>query len=131
MEDVKIKLAVLWLVFFCSMVMVPILELYVPGYVEDIIAGAIGGETEVTVMILLLAILTLIPPLMAVLSVTLKDKVNRWVNIIMGIIWAILSLYAISENLMMQNAIYAGLILIGIVEFSITALIIWHAWKWE
>ena len=130
-EDVKIKLAVLWLFFFCSMIIVPILELYIPGFIEDIIAGALGGEKEITGMILLIAILTLIPPLMAVLSVTLKDKVNRWTNIILGIVWAVLSLIAIGEYLMMQTAVYAGLILVGAMELTIAVFITWTAYKWK
>ena len=130
MENVKTKLAVLWLVFFCVMIQVPILELYLPGFIEDIIAGGLGGDKEITAMILLLAILTLIPPLMAALSITLKDSINRWANIILGIVWAALSLYAMSDYLMKQNATYAGLILLGIVEFVVAALIVWTAWKW-
>ena len=131
MEDVKIKLSVFWLVFFCSMIIVPVLELYVPGFVEDIIAGAFGGEKEVTGVILVMAILTLIPPLMAVLSVTLKDKASRWPNTIVGIVWAGLSLVAVGEYLMMQRAVYAGLVLVGIAEFMIALLITWTAWKWK
>jgi len=131
MENVKIKLAVLWLVFFCCMITTPILELYIPGFVEDLIAGTIVGEKEVAAMIILTGILTVIPPLMAVLSITLKDKANRWTNIIVGIVWAFLSLVAIGEYLMMQNVAYSGLILIGIVELLVAALITWTAWKWK
>ena len=130
-EDVKIKLAVLWLIFFCSMIMTPILELYVPGFVEDIIAGTIIGEKEVTAMILLLAILTLIPLIMAILSITLKNKANRWTNIIMGIVWAFLSLIAIGEYLMIQNVVYSGLILVGVMEFVFAVFIVWTAYKWK
>jgi uncharacterized membrane protein len=32
--------------------------------------------------------------------------------------------------LMKQDAYYAGLILVAIVEFVVAALIVWFAWKW-
>jgi len=133
MEDLalyKMKLAVLWLVFFCVMILTPTLELYLPGFIEDIIAGESEGEPITAGLILLLAIITLIPPVMAILSITLKDSINRWANIIVGIVFAGLVLVGTIEYLAKQDAYYAGLILIGIVEFVVAALIVWYAWKW-
>jgi len=126
----KMKLAVLWLVFFCVMITMPTLELYLPDYIADIITGETGGIQITTELILLLAIVMLIPPVMAFLSFTLKGSINRWANIIMGIVLAILSLTFPIEYLAKQDAIYAGPILIGIVEFAVAALIVWYAWKW-
>lgn len=125
MEDVKMKLAVLWLVFFCAMVTMPTVELYVPGYIEEIIASQMTAG-----LILFLAIVMLIPPVMAFSSFTLKDSTYRWANIILGIVMAVLSLIFPIEYLAKQDAIYAGPILIGIVEFVFAALIVWYAWKW-
>jgi len=130
LENVKTKIAVLWLVFFCTMVTVPILELYLPGYVEDIIAGEAEGEPITAEVILLLAIIMVIPPVMAVLSITLKDSINRWANIIVGIVFAGLVLVGLGEYLMKQDAYYAGLMLVAIVEFVVAALIVWYSWKW-
>jgi len=112
------------------MILGPTLELYLPGFIEDIIAGESGGEPITAELILLLAIITLIPPVMAVLSITLKDSINRWANIILGIVFAGFVLYGLSDFLMKQDAYYAGLILAGIVEFVVAVLIVWHAWKW-
>lgn len=38
MEDVKIKIAVLWLVYEFGTITIPTLELYLPGFIEDMIA---------------------------------------------------------------------------------------------
>ena len=132
MENVKTKLAVLWLVFFCVMNVIPLLELYLPGFIEDIIAGESGYGAITAELILLMAIITLIPPVMAVLSLTLKDSINRWINIIVGIVFAVFMhgiLHPI-DYLAKQDAYYAGLILVGIVEFVVAALIVWYAYKW-
>jgi uncharacterized membrane protein len=131
MEDVKMKLALLWLVFFCAMIVTPTLELYLPGYIEDIIAGESGGEQITAELILLLAIIMLIPPVMAALSIILKDKANRWANIILGIVFVGLSLMSPVEYLMAPSAHAAYLILVSIVEIVIAVLIVWYAWKWQ
>ena len=76
MENWKIKIAVLWLVFEFAMIAVSTLEQYMPGYREEIIPQTTPE------MMLILAITMMIPPIMAFLSLTLKDSINRWANII-------------------------------------------------
>jgi uncharacterized membrane protein len=69
---------------------------------------------------------------MAVLSITLKDTINRRVNIMVGIVFAVFMhgiLHPI-DYLAKQDAYYAGLVLVGIVEFVVAALIVWYAYKW-
>ena len=129
-ESVKIKLALLWLSYFCAMIVLPTLDLYRPGIIEEIIAGGPGGEPMTAEQILFFAIIMLIPPVMAVVSITLKDKANRWANIIVGIVVAGLSLANPVEFLIEPSAEAAYHILIAIVNVVITVLIVWYAWKW-
>jgi len=125
MEDWKIKIAVLWTVWEFAAITVPICEQYVPGLLEKAIA-------EITPEILLvLAIVMLIAPVMAFLSLTLKGSINRWANIIMGIVFVGLGLFgaigALAEP--SYRDYYVFVIPIGIVEVVAAALIVWHAWK--
>jgi len=72
------------------------------------------------------AVLLLIPLVMAFLSLTLKDSINRWANIIVGIVWIGLSLTDLPKY-STEPAAYAILLwLSGVVA---TALIVWYAWK--
>ena len=131
-ESVKIKLALLWLSYFCAMIVLPTLDLYRPGIIEEIIAGegVPGGEPMAAGWILFIAIIMLIPPVMAVVSITLKDKANRWANIIVGIVVAGLSFANPVEFLIEPSAEAAYHILIAIVNVVITVLIVWYALKW-
>ena len=132
MEDWKIKISVLWLVFECGAIVTPILELYLPGFAEDLVAGEVGGSPITPELILVLAIGTLIPPIMAFLSLVLKDSMNRWANIIVGVVFAGIALVLgpiASLAGTLPYAYYAYAILIGIVQFVATALIVWYAWK--
>jgi hypothetical protein len=129
LEDWKIKIAVLWFVFESGALVSPILELYLPGFVEGIIAGKTGGSEITPALLLVLAIGSLIPPVMAFLSLTLKDSMNRWANIILGVVFAGFALLYPIEFLTNQSAYFASLILTGIVQFVVAALIVWYAWK--
>jgi len=71
----------------------------------------------------------MIPLVMAVLSLTLKDKANRWANIIMGSVFAVLSLVDPIMYVAKQSAYSAYVIVTGIVMVVFAALIVWYAWK--
>jgi len=120
MEDWKIKIAVLWSLFEFCMITVSTVGNYIPGHMEEAIP-----ETTPE-FILVLAIGMLVPPIMAFLSLTLKDSINRWLNIIVGIVFAGLAL-VIRPGF--PAAYLPSLIVIAIVEIVAMALIVWYAWK--
>jgi hypothetical protein len=63
---------------------------------------------------------------MIFLSLALPAKVNRWVNIIAGIVYTgILDL-----PLLAPGEIWGYYILYEILEVVFIALIVWYAWKW-
>jgi len=67
----------------------------------------------------------MVPPIVMIfLSLTLKAKVNRWANIIVGIVYTGVALTTI------LTATSAGYLVYGSVEVVLTALIVWYAWKW-
>ena len=83
MEDLKIKLAVFWLFIAVTMSANTILYLIVPGVIDEIRAGEIVGMQAGAELILGMAVAYYwVPLVMAVLSLTLKDKANRLANII-------------------------------------------------
>jgi len=124
MEDWKIKIAVLWLVFECFSLLTAILELWEPGFIEGLIAGEIAGIQLTPEMILVFAIILVIPPVMAFLSLTLKDSINRWANIIVGAIFAALFIGVIATV-----AKLSGETLMTLSTVVALTLIVWYAWK--
>jgi hypothetical protein len=132
LEDWKIKIAALWIVFEFGAIATPILELYLPGFAEELVSGLVGGSPITPELILVMAIGTLIPPIMVFLSLVLKDSMNRWANIIVGIVFAVFAIVfgpvAILEGTL-PYAYYASSILIGIVQSVAVVLIVWYAWK--
>jgi len=125
----KIKLAVLWLFVAVSMSAVVLIIFIVPGVIEEIMDGEIAGMQIGHELLLVMAITYFLGPLvMAVLSLTLKDKANRWTNIILGIFYTGYILIELISNI--TTVAYPYAILMDISAVVAAALIAWYAYKW-
>jgi hypothetical protein len=82
--NVKIKLSALWVAVMFLYVYADVRGFYETGFIEGVIAGDAGGFQITQVFLLVSAILMAVPSVMVFLSLTLKAKVNRWVNIMHG-----------------------------------------------
>ena len=122
--NVKIKLAALWLTVNLLYIYVDVYSFFRPGIIEDAIAGKVWKFQITQVWLLGVIILMTIPSLMVFLSLVLPAKVNRWTNIIVGILHIVLALgTTIGES-------WAYYIFASIVEAVLLLLIVWYAWKW-
>jgi hypothetical protein len=124
LDDWKIKISVLWLFSAVAFLAHQILALLEPGVIAGIMAGEVEGMQIGPELILLFAILFLIPLIMAFLSLTLKDSINRWANIIVGAIFAALFIAVIATV-----AKLSGEILMTLSTVVALVLIVWYAWK--
>jgi hypothetical protein len=91
LEDLalKIRFAVLWLFVAVTMSASTMLYFIVPGVIDEIRCGEVVGMQATPELLLVMAIMYYwVPLVMAVMSITLKDKANRWANIILGIFYA-------------------------------------------
>jgi hypothetical protein len=123
LEDVKIKLAGLWVAAMFCYLYADVLAFFVPGHLADLIAGEIGGIALDDVFIVASAIFMLPPILMIFLSLELKYRANRWANIIVGLVYTLM-------GISMVATLSAGYVVYGIVETLLTVLVLWYAWKW-
>jgi len=118
--DTKVLLSTLWIVVMINMLKADILSLYIPGAVEEVAKTA--GETPVTQLMLGGAIMMEIPIIMILLSRVLPYRLNRWANIITGVITI--------AFVVGGGATYPHYIFIATVEVICLLLVIWFAWKW-
>jgi hypothetical protein len=122
--NVKLKLAALWASFMFLYIYVDYFHLYMPGALEDMLAGKVF-VLEVTQAFLLVVLATVtIPALMIFLSVSLSAKVNRWTNIIVATVYIPYTLF----NLVGEAWVH--MVFGAIVEVVLLSLVIWYAWKW-
>lgn len=106
MEDWKIEVSVLWLFASIAFLAHQILVLMEPGIIAQLMAGVAEGQIIGPELILFFAILILVPLLMAFLSLTLKDSIDRRANIIVGAIFAVL--WSVSIVDAAQSAYWGG-----------------------
>ena len=129
MEDVKInvkmKLSALWVALMFLYIYADIISLYRPGQIEEMISGRMGPFPATQGSLFVASILMMIPAVMVFLSLTLKPKVNRWANIILGVLYTLVNI----SNLIGET--WAYYIFSGVVELVLTFLIVWYAWNWR
>jgi hypothetical protein len=97
LDDWKIKISVLWLFAAVAFLAHQILVLMEPGIIAQLMAGEAEGQKIGLELILFFAILILVPLVMAFLSLTLKDSMNRRINIIVGAVFAALWFVAVVD----------------------------------
>ena len=131
LEDVKVnvkwKISALWVALMFLYIYADFLGLMEPGFIELVRAGEVLGGIKITQELwFFAAILVAIPSVMIFLSLTLKAKVNRWANIILGIVYTGVNI----ANLLSIEEPWAYTIFYNIVESVLTLLIVWYAWRW-
>jgi hypothetical protein len=123
MIDTKVLLSTLWIVVMINMAYADILGLFIPGVLEEVAKTSVSTGTPIPQLMLGGAIMLEIPIAMILLSRVLKYKVNRWANIIAGVITIA---YVVG-----MGSLYPHYIFIATIEVVCMLLIIWYAWKWR
>jgi len=121
--NVKMKLSALWAsVMFCY-IYADYFGLYVPGKLQHMLEGRMGplGATTQGVLLGTSAVMA-IPSVMIVLSLTLKPRLNRTLNLLFGALYTAIILVTMWE--------WAFYIFFGVIEVALTALVVWTAWRW-
>jgi hypothetical protein len=122
--NVKLKIAAAWTSFMFFYIYVDYFHLYMPGSIEDILAGKVF-TFEISYVFLLIAMIGVaIPALMIFLSVALPAKVNRWTNIIIAVVYIPYMLFNLAGEAWMHMYFAAT------VEVALLLLIIGYAWRW-
>jgi hypothetical protein len=93
MEDWKIKISVLWLFWIVAFLVTMVSGLFEPSVIEQINAGEMAGMQITPELMLATTIMMLVPLVMAFLSLTLKDSINRFANVALGIVYTGICLF--------------------------------------
>lgn len=116
-EEVKGKLSTLWVFVMFNMVFADIIGFLNPGALEQMMAMKPPQE-----LMLVFSILLEIPIAMIVLARLLQYRVNRWANIIAGVL-TILYVTVLGNT-------SVSYIFFATIEVVAMLVIIWWAWKW-
>lgn len=125
--DVTVKLSILWMVVMFNMIYADILAFIsafiTPGVIDELMNGYSGTVKLSQELLLVSAFFIEIPIMMIFLSRILKYQVNRWANIIAGMLTLLFVVGGIETDPFF-------LFLAGI-EVLVIMVIIWTAIKWK
>ena len=124
--NVRLKLSALWTAVMFCYIYGDYFELYVPGKVEELLKGQ--NIFDSPMKLLIVTVILTIPSLMIFLSLLLKPKLTKWLNIGIGIIFTLFTLLVGIMSISQWRIFY---VFLSFLESIITLIIVWQAWNWE
>ena len=128
MKNVNIKLSALWAARMLSGLQGDSTRLHDPLALKELIAGT-SAVPVTNELLLMMSIIFAVPIFMSFLSLTLKDKVNRRVNLSVGMFFAAFDFIFLVLTLFLWS-FSAYETFWSIVYLVFTSLVVWYAWKW-
>ena len=123
--NTRIKLIGLWVTLMLLYIYCDIYSFHRPGYINEMLAGMIGPFEVSQGLLAAFGVLLALPALMIPACLFLKARVNKWVNIIVAILYTLVNLGNLAGETWVYYWIY------GILEIAVTVSIILIAAKWE
>ncbi|HEX7816552.1 DUF6326 family protein [Dyella sp.] len=121
---IRLKLAALWTSLMFCYIYGDYFDLFRPGNLQDMLAGNMGPLGPVTQNILLgTTVLLAIPAVMIFLCVSLPATWNRWVNMLLGVLYAMVMAVSMPGSWHFYQ-------LLGVIEIVISLLITGYAFRW-
>jgi hypothetical protein len=121
--NVRLKLFALWSSVMFFYIYGDYFDLYESGRLQEMIAGRMPFAAISQGVLLGMAGVMVVPSLMPFLSLVLPVRLNRWLNIIFGVIYSLVMVVAFKSG-------WYFYILFGVIEIILTLLIVWYAWTW-
>ncbi|HAS40190.1 MAG TPA: hypothetical protein DCS93_06900 [Microscillaceae bacterium] len=129
--NIKSKLAIHWACLMSLYIYADYFELKTPGNIEQImkLKTPVGATTPG--LLVIFSLILIVPSLMIVLSVILKAKINKWLNILIAFVWSFMSALVIASEITNIGGWYSFYLLYQFAEIFVFGSIIWHAWHWQ
>ena len=125
--NVKAKLALLWVALMFFYIYNDLFSIWQPGHVAQLVEGQLEGVQFTQTLLFGAAVLMAFPSFMVLLSLTLKARANRLVNIVVGIFHV---LVLVGTQFVGEGETWFYWRFYELLEALFLVLIIWTAWKW-
>ena len=129
--NTKSKLAAHWACLMSLYIYADYFELKIPGKIEEVmnLKTPVGHATPG--LLVVFSLILIVPSLMIVLSVVLKPKINKWLNLSVALLWASMSLLIVIGEINDIGGWYSFYLLYQFAELFVFGSIIWLAWRWQ
>lgn len=121
---VRLKISALWIAMLFLFAYGDIFGFFKPGQIEEVMSGEISGIEITQTFLLAVSVYIAIASVMIFLSLVLRPVVCRWVNVVLGALYAVsIVAAAIAET----DAYY---LFLSVAEIALLLLIVRYAWTW-
>ena len=122
----KTILSTLWIFLTVNYIFCDVFTLFYAPNLKQFLTGYAGGMELTQGFLLTFAIFMEFAMLMIVLSRVLKYSLNRWFNIIGGIVFTL-----IQAGTLLSGDFTMHYLFFSLIEISTTLYIGWLAWNWK
>lgn len=126
--NVKVKLALLWTSLMFLYIYADYFELMTPGKLEAMRQLKTPMGPTSPGLLINFSLLLIMPALMIPFSILLAPGLNKWVNLIAGLLYAVISILIIISTL--DSEWHRFYVLYNFIELFVLVTILWQAWKW-
>ena len=126
METTKNLLSKLWIFLTVNYIFCDVFSLYNSNFLNKLTTGQVDGIEFTEPFLLYFAIIMEIPMLMIVLSVLLKEKMNRIINMVVAVLMIIIQ---IGSLVTAKNSLHY--VFFSIIELITLLFIIYKAYTWN
>lgn len=120
----KLQISALWAALMFCYAYGDFFGLFMPNRLAGMNAGKFVPLGMATPGVLLeVSAMMAVPSVMVFLSLVLPPQINRWLNMGLGVVYAVIMLLTMPDS----PPFY---IFFGVVEVCLTLTIIWTAWTW-
>jgi Family of unknown function (DUF6326) len=120
---VRLKIAALWTAVLFLFAYGDILGFFQRGQIEEVISGEISGIAITQLFLFAASAYVAIASVMVFLALVLRPTINRWVNIVLPILYIV----SVVASVIGESAYFYFL---SIVESALLLLIVRYAWTW-
>jgi hypothetical protein len=116
MQDIRVRLSTLWVFMLLNYLYCDVMGLY-----DSTLSGGLGRDA-----LLAASLLMELPILMILMSRVLKDRPNRWANVMAGGFMAVVQ----AATLFVGSGPTAYYVFFSAIEIACLLFIVWTAWRW-
>jgi hypothetical protein len=122
---VRLRIVALWTCLMFLYVYADLLSFFRPGELGEIMDGQMGPVDVSQTSLLVAGLVVIVPALMIVVAVTVPFPAVRWLNIVVGGLYVLVS----ATNLIGETWLYYWLF--GALEIVLAGLVVWYAVRWR
>lgn len=120
------RLSLFWIFLTVNYIYCDVFSLHDAATLKQLMTGVVGGMEINQGFLAAFSVVMELPMIMIVLSRLLPYTVNRWANVVIGVVLAAIQLWSLTVGSVMLHYAF-----FSVVEIATLAIIVWTAFVWR